>query len=149
MSTTWTRGCGRASWPGCCRPGAADAWLVPIVMKKGRPAHTLCVLCRPAQAATLREVVFASTTTIGIREQVRPGTPCRGPGSTSLAGGSVAVKIAHRAGRVVQVTPEFESVAAYANEHGQSEQHVMSDAAQAAISLGYAVGEPWPPPGTG
>ena len=34
--------------------GAHDAWLTPIVMKKGRPAHTVSVLCDPTDAARLR-----------------------------------------------------------------------------------------------
>ena len=48
--------------------GAADAWLVPVVMKKGRPAHTLCVLCSPDAAAPLRDLVLDLTTTLGVRQ---------------------------------------------------------------------------------
>ena len=59
-------------WPGVLgnliTAGAADAWLVPITMKKGRPAHTLSVLARPDQAADLRQAVLAQTSTIGVRE---------------------------------------------------------------------------------
>jgi pyridinium-3,5-bisthiocarboxylic acid mononucleotide nickel chelatase len=38
--------------------GAHDAWSTPIVMKKGRPAHTLHALCDPAMAAKIREVLI-------------------------------------------------------------------------------------------
>ena len=47
--------------------GAADAWISPIVMKKGRPAFTLHVLCHPGDAGHLREMVMAETATLGVR----------------------------------------------------------------------------------
>ncbi len=48
--------------------GADDAWLVPIIMKKGRPAHELRILCSPLLAADLCAVIFRETGTLGIRE---------------------------------------------------------------------------------
>ena len=48
--------------------GAADAWLSPVLMKKGRPAHTLHVLGPLGLRATLRDLVFRHTSTLGIRE---------------------------------------------------------------------------------
>jgi uncharacterized protein (TIGR00299 family) protein len=47
--------------------GAQDAWVTPIVMKKGRPAHTVHALCDPAQAAAIAEVLIAETGTLGLR----------------------------------------------------------------------------------
>ena len=67
-STTWTRGCGPACSTRCSPPGASDAWLTPILMKKGRPAHTLSALCRPeAVAGRAGRRSFATTSTIGLR----------------------------------------------------------------------------------
>ena len=48
--------------------GALDAWLVPLVGKKGRPAHVVTVLAEPALAAKLASVVAAETGTLGLRE---------------------------------------------------------------------------------
>ncbi|KAL7439725.1 hypothetical protein ACHAXM_008175 [Skeletonema potamos] len=49
--------------------GAIDAWVVPIVMKKGRPSHSLNCLCHGENTneSKLLEIMFRHTTTLGIR----------------------------------------------------------------------------------
>ena len=47
--------------------GAHDAWITPIVMKKGRPAHTVSALCDPALAAQVAGVLTAETGSLGVR----------------------------------------------------------------------------------
>lgn len=47
--------------------GAHDAWITPIVMKKGRPAHTVSVLADPALAGELASVLRAETGSLGVR----------------------------------------------------------------------------------
>jgi uncharacterized protein (DUF111 family) len=50
--------------------GADDAWVVPIGMKKNRPGHELRVLCRPALADALENLIFAETGTLGLRREL-------------------------------------------------------------------------------
>jgi len=47
--------------------GAHDAWITPIVMKKGRPAHTVSALCDTALATQVGRVLAAETGTLGLR----------------------------------------------------------------------------------
>jgi len=47
--------------------GAGDAWLTPIVMKKGRAAHTVSVLVAPDLADAAARVLFTESSTIGVR----------------------------------------------------------------------------------
>lgn len=92
--------------------GAADAWLTPILMKKGRPAHTLSVLAAPELAAVLRERILMFTSTFGVRQtSVDRWALDRGWVDVAVDGQPVAVKIGHREGVVVHATPEFESAA--------------------------------------
>ncbi|HEY1466685.1 MAG TPA: nickel pincer cofactor biosynthesis protein LarC, partial [Acidimicrobiales bacterium] len=47
--------------------GAHDAWLSPILMKKGRPGTTVHVLCDPSDADRFRASLRAETGTLGVR----------------------------------------------------------------------------------
>ena len=111
-STISTPGCGQVCSTRLLIDGASDAWLTPILMKKGRPAHTLNVLCPPNLADGLRQVIYAETTTLGIRQHtVSKHAALRGFAEIDLDGDRVAIKLAHRDGRIVQATPEFEDIA--------------------------------------
>jgi len=44
-----------------------DAWVTPILMKKGRPAHKLHCLCFPQNEHALLELVFRHSTSLGVR----------------------------------------------------------------------------------
>src|SRR5216683_7009852 len=47
--------------------GALDVFTAPVQMKKNRPGTLLTVLCQPADAQTLMTLIFAETTTFGVR----------------------------------------------------------------------------------
>lgn len=102
-------------WPhvlaGLMALGASDAWLTPVLMKKGRPAHTLSVLCTPGVVAAVRELVVTETSTIGTREyRVGKRELARETVTASVDGAPVRVKLARHRGRVVNVQPEYEDV---------------------------------------
>ncbi|MFL6063050.1 MAG: nickel pincer cofactor biosynthesis protein LarC [Friedmanniella sp.] len=121
--------------------GALDAWLVPILMKKGRPAHTLTVLGQPHRTAALRDLVFAETSTLGVREAswTRTALP-RGWLDLPVAGGLVAVKVAHRNGRVAQATPEFTDVESLARHTARPVRDLLAEAEAAAVAAGLVPG---------
>jgi uncharacterized protein (TIGR00299 family) protein len=139
-------------WPGVLdglfAAGASDAWLTPILMKKGRPAHTLSVLCRPEAVAGVQAAVFATTSTIGLRV-VPVGKVAleRAHAAVEVLGGQVGVKLAVDGGRVVNVSVEFEDVAALARKLGLPVKQALR-AATAAAEAAYPVspaGHPTPP----
>jgi uncharacterized protein (TIGR00299 family) protein len=132
-------------WPeilaGLLRCGAADAWLVPITMKKGRPAHTLSVLCHPDRAGILRDRIFRDTSTLGVREgAIRKYALPRAFVDVGVADGTVAVKVGHHRGVIIQVMPEFDDVAALARRLNRPERQVLAEAAAAAAAAGLVVG---------
>jgi pyridinium-3,5-bisthiocarboxylic acid mononucleotide nickel chelatase len=49
--------------------GALDVTLTPVTMKRGRPGTRVEILSRPAEAAVLEGLLFAETTTIGVRQR--------------------------------------------------------------------------------
>jgi pyridinium-3,5-bisthiocarboxylic acid mononucleotide nickel chelatase len=124
-------------WPGVLdalfAAGASDAWLTPILMKKGRPAHTLSVLCRSEAVRDVQAAVFATTSTIGLRV-VPVGKVAleRTSSSVEVLGGRVGVKVAVTGGRVVNVSVEYEDVAALARELGLPVKEVLRAATAAA-----------------
>jgi pyridinium-3,5-bisthiocarboxylic acid mononucleotide nickel chelatase len=126
-------------WPGVLdalfAAGASDAWLTPILMKKGRSAHTLSVLCRPEAVPEVQAAVFATTSTIGLRV-VPVGKVAleRTDSSVQVLGGRVGVKIATDAGRVVNVSVEYEDVAALARRTGLPVKEVLRAATAAAAA---------------
>lgn len=125
--------------------GAADAWLVPIVMKKGRPAHTLCVLVPLHSAQALRDAALALTSTLGVRElPVRRWALARGWADVFVDGVAVAVKVAHRDGVIVHATAEFDDVAAAAEQLGRPVRDVLEAASAAAVGLGLVQSAPAP-----
>jgi len=109
--------------------GASDAWLTPILMKKGRPAHTLSVLCDAAVAPALRAVVFRETSTLGLREStVGKHALARTESTVEVGGQTIRVKTASLDGTVVNSNPEWEDVLAAAKVLRRPAKDVLAEA---------------------
>jgi uncharacterized protein (TIGR00299 family) protein len=113
--------------------GAADAWLTPILMKKGRPAHTLHVLVGADSASAVRREIFRHTSTIGVREQTFAKHALdRTFTEVEVDGHRIAVKLAFLDSELLNVQPEYDDVATAARALGRPAKDVLAQAAALA-----------------
>ena len=96
--------------------GARDAFLTPVIMKKGRPGIQLTVLADPNKETELTELIFLETTTLGIRRMpVQRHLLERHSDTLQTPFGPVRVKIATIGGKQ-RVSPEYDDCARIARE---------------------------------
>lgn len=141
-------------WPGVLdallAAGAADVWLAPIHMKKGRPAFTLHALADEAAHEAVVEALLRHTTTLGVRwTPVVRAVLDRSWETVDVLGHGVRIKVGSRAGEILQATPEFEDVAVASLALGLAESTVLERARGQAAASGLVPGEPTPGPARG
>jgi uncharacterized protein (DUF111 family) len=116
--------------------GALDVYFTPIQMKKGRPGILVTVLADPERREALEEILFAETTTLGVRRQAWERTVLdREVVSVTTPYGTIGVKVGRRGGRVYNAQPEFEDCQRAARAGGVPLKEVWA-AASAAYRSG-------------
>ncbi len=111
--------------------GALDVFATPVQMKKNRPGTLLTVLCKPEDADKLTQIVFAETTTLGLRcREEKRQVLARKWMSVSTRFGDVRIKIASLNGTVSSYAPEYEDCRRIAAEHRVPLKTVMQEAVQ-------------------
>ena len=99
--------------------GALDCYFTPIQMKKNRPGVLLSVLCRAEEKAAVTQMLFAETTTLGIRSYaVERQALERQVVKVETQYGAIDVKVARMNGHIVNEMPEFDQVQSAASQAG-------------------------------
>jgi pyridinium-3,5-bisthiocarboxylic acid mononucleotide nickel chelatase len=109
--------------------GALDVYTTPVQMKKNRPGTLLTVLCKPQDANALTSMIFAETTTFGVRttraqRRILP----REHVNVSTTFGDVRIKLSRVNGRILHVSPEFDDCRKLAVEKNVPLQQVINEA---------------------
>lgn len=116
--------------------GAADVWLTPIYMKKGRPGTLVGVLAPVAQEAALVRLLLEQTTTLGVRSyRVHRTEAERSFTTVDTPYGPVRIKLKHIDGVLSGVKPEHDDCMQLAEAHQVPPRYVE----MAALSAAYAL----------
>ena len=109
--------------------GALDVFATPVQMKKSRLGTLVTILCKPEDEARFQEMLFAETTTLGVRSHLvdRHALP-REFVKVTTPFGEVRLKIVRSAGRVQHAAPEFDDCRKLAEEQHVPLQQVMEQA---------------------
>jgi uncharacterized protein (TIGR00299 family) protein len=111
------------------RGGALDAWLEPIVMKRGRGAHKVCALVSSGDRERLARLLMRETGTLGVRH-LRVGRTVaeRRHVEVELPYGRCRIKVGSLDGEDFVVAPEYSDAVRLAEETGLPLPEVYSDA---------------------
>jgi uncharacterized protein (TIGR00299 family) protein len=113
--------------------GALDVFLTPIQMKGSRPGVQLTVLLTEERVADALGVLFAETTTIGVRTYpMRRWKLGRERIVVETRYGPIGAKVARRGAAVMNVAPEYRECQRAAEERGVPLKEVYQAALEAA-----------------
>ena len=105
--------------------GALDVSLEPIVMKKGRPGNLLRVVARPEHREALVQMIFAETSTLGVRiHSAERRVQARSFQEVETPYGPVRMKVSSEGG----YAPEYEDCRALAAQNGVALKQVIAEA---------------------
>ncbi len=109
--------------------GALDVYFTSVYMKKTRPGLLVTVLVRPEGRENAEEILFAETTTLGVRRREWIRTVLeRDVVPVATPYGSIGVKIGRRGRRVYNAQPEFADCERAASTHGVPVKEVWAAA---------------------
>jgi uncharacterized protein (TIGR00299 family) protein len=109
--------------------GALDVFATSVQMKKSRPGTLVTILCKPEDENKFQEMLFAETTTLGVRSHLveRHALP-REFVKVATRFGEVRVKLSRDAGRIQHASPEFDDCRKLAEEKNVPLHEVMEQA---------------------
>lgn len=114
--------------------GARDAFLTPIIGKKGRPAQLLTVLCDEGQERKIADVLFNGSKTLGVRMRKEERVCLARQWKYVLTDwGRVSIKVGTMNGEIRNVAPEFEDCKKLADDQGVPVRGVYEAAFAAAV----------------
>jgi hypothetical protein len=109
--------------------GALDVFTTPVQMKKSRPGMLLTLLCRPEDADGMAALLFAETTTLGVRRrQEERQCLARRHATVQTPWGEVRVKLGSRGDQLLNCAPEYEDCRRIASEQHIPLKTVMREA---------------------
>ncbi len=113
--------------------GALDAWLTPVVMRKGRPGHVVTALVAESLVDAAARALFAASTTLGLRVRpvVRRALP-RDEVTVRVGDCEVRVKRGLLDGEPVTIQAEYADAVAAAERLGRPVRWVLEQAAALA-----------------
>jgi pyridinium-3,5-bisthiocarboxylic acid mononucleotide nickel chelatase len=118
------------------KKGALDVWYESILMKKGRAACKLCLLCKYSQLDDFASLIMSETTTIGVRfypvsriEMDKKSSQVKTPW------GKVGVKTSSFKGKILNIKVEYDDCFEIAREKQVPLKEVISVATGLAYEL--------------
>lgn len=115
--------------------GALDMFYTPVVMKKNRPGVLLTLLCAEDEVDRFTELILLETSAFGVRRRLAERRKLRREiRKVKTPYGVVEVKVGLLGGKVVQVSPEFESCRRVAAKRKVPVQIVMEAAGGSEIA---------------
>ena len=113
--------------------GALDVYLTPIIMKRGRPATKVSVICASELRPEVERILIEHSSTLGVRALPINRTKAgRRIERVVTRWGDVRVKLKIWHGRVLDASPEYADCLAITRETGMPIRHVYGEVTRIA-----------------